>query len=230
MGGNGHGRGGRRPRHQLIGPTTGGVARPGRRHHGPVPELVARVVPAGAVNQSAQPVLAVDDLVLRPWLRSDASAVVEAYRDPDVQRWHARTMTEPEAEAWILSWADKWTAETGAGWAVVDDDGALMGRTGLRTLDLAEGHGEAAYWVTPAARGRGIAARALHAVTEWMFIEVGLHRIELEHSTSNPASCRVAVAAGFAPEGTKRRAVRHADGWHDMHWHARLNPRREGSW
>jgi RimJ/RimL family protein N-acetyltransferase len=32
----------------------------------------------------------------------------------------------------------------------------------------------------------------------------------------------VAEKAGFAAEGVKRGAGWHADGWHDMHLHARL--------
>ena len=55
-----------------------------------------------------------------------------------------------------------------------------------------------------------------------MFGQVGLHRIELLHSTGNAASCRVAEKAGYVLEGTKRRQGLHADGWHDMHLHARL--------
>jgi len=38
----------------------------------------------------------------------------------------------------------------------------------------------------------------------------------------NPASCRVAGNAGYGFEGIKRREALHADGWHDMHLHARL--------
>lgn len=187
-----------------------------------MPQLVGPVVPAGRVSGLTQPVLAVDELMLRPWCLDDVPAVVAAYLDPAIQRWHARSMTHAEAEQWVLSWADQWAAETGAGWAVVNQD-MLVGRTGLRTLDLSEGHGEAAYWVTPSARGRGIAARSLNSVSQWMFTQVGLNRIELEHSTANVASCRVALAAGFSGEGTKVRSVRHADGWHDMHLHARLS-------
>jgi [ribosomal protein S5]-alanine N-acetyltransferase len=187
-----------------------------------VPTLADPVVPPGSLLRLTQPVLVVDELVLRPWHLDDVPAIVAAYQDPEIQRWHVRSMTEPEAEIWALSWADKWRAETGAGWAVVDQD-AVVGRTGLRALDLAEGHGEAAYWVIPSARGRNIAARALSAVSAWMFGSVGLHRLELEHSSANPASCRVARAAGFSDEGTRRRSVHHLDGWHDMHLHARLS-------
>jgi RimJ/RimL family protein N-acetyltransferase len=32
----------------------------------------------------------------------------------------------------------------------------------------------------------------------------------------------VAAKAGFDLEGTLRSAMRHPDGWHDMHLHARL--------
>ncbi len=42
------------------------------------------------------------------------------------------------------------------------------------------------------------------------------------HSTRNEASCKVALAAGFAPEGTLRESGKHVDGWYDMHLHARL--------
>ncbi len=75
---------------------------------------------------------------------------------------------------------------------------------------------------TPA-RGRGVATRALRAITDWMFTHVGLHRVYLEHSTRNEASCRVAAGAGFLAEGTKRSAGLHLDGWHDMHLYARVN-------
>lgn len=50
----------------------------------------------------------------------------------------------------------------------------------------------------------------------------GLNRLELAHSVHNDASCRVAANASYALEGTKRAEGLHADGWHDMHLHARL--------
>jgi ribosomal-protein-alanine N-acetyltransferase len=187
-----------------------------------VPKLVGPAVPAGRLSSIAQPTVAVDELLVRPWRVSDAPAVVAAYRDPGIRRWHVRSMTDEEALAWLLSWADRWAAETGAGWAV-EADRVVVGRVGLSTVDLVEGDAAAGYWVLPQARGRDIAPRALRAVTEWMFTHVGLHRIHLEHSTRNEASCRVAVKARFVLEGTKRSSVLHADGWHDMHLHARVN-------
>ena len=99
----------------------------------------------------------------------------------------------------------------------------MVGQISLRRLDLADGLAEVSYWVLPAARGRRVAPRALAAVAAWSFAALGLHRVEALHSTANPASCLVAERAGFVAEGTRRRAARHTDGWHDMHAHARLD-------
>jgi RimJ/RimL family protein N-acetyltransferase len=84
------------------------------------------------------------------------------------------------------------------------------------------------YWVVPAAQGRGIAPRALVPVSDWAINELGLHRLELEHSTRNQASCRVAEKAGYSLESTKRSQALHQDGWHDMHLHVRLDQRWGG--
>jgi ribosomal-protein-alanine N-acetyltransferase len=190
-------------------------------HHARVPALVPPVIAVGGLRRHAQPVLAVGELVLRPWVPSDAPAVAEAYRDDGIQRWHVRSMTDDEALEQVRTWVQGWAAETSAGWAVTSG-GELVGRVGFRVLDLVEGSGEAAYWVLPAARGRGVAGRALAAVTDWMFDHVGLHRMTLRHSTRNAASCRVAEKGGYGYEGTQVEEGLHTDGWHDMHLHARL--------
>ncbi|MFB9237051.1 GNAT family N-acetyltransferase [Plantactinospora siamensis] len=186
-----------------------------------MPSLTTPAVPPGALASREQPVLAADGLLLRPWRPPDRDAVLTAYADPAIQRWHCRTMIGPEAEAWIAAWSRRWAAETDASWAVLAGD-AVVGQVGLRRIDLAEGCAAVSYWVLPAARGHRTAPRALTAAAAWCFGELGLHRLELSHSTANPASCRVALRCGFPVEGTRRGQGLHADGWHDMHLHARL--------
>jgi ribosomal-protein-alanine N-acetyltransferase len=186
-----------------------------------MPRLTHSHIAAGTLARLTQPVLDVDDIVLRPWQPADSAAVVEAYGDPEIQRWHARSMSENEALAWIAAWQDRWQQESGCGWAVADD-GGVLGQISLRTIDLDDGAGEFSYWVLPRARGRRIAHRAVTAVTAWSFGVLGLHRIEINHSTQNQASCRVAERAGYLVEGVKRSEALHADGWHDMHQHARI--------
>ncbi|MFE9692261.1 GNAT family N-acetyltransferase [Micromonospora sp. NPDC005806] len=186
-----------------------------------MPLLTTPALGAGALARSPQPDIDAGDLRLRPWRPNDHPAVVAAYADPAVQRWHCRRMTDDEARDWIDAWPTRWRQETGAGWAVTDTTGVL-GQISLRTIDLYEAQAEVSYWVLPAARGRRVAPRALAALARWSFDDLGLHRVWLRHSTANPASCRVAERAGLTAEGTSRHAARHADGWHDMHQHARL--------
>lgn len=185
-----------------------------------VPSFVTPAIEPGTLSRIVQPVLSDGVLRLRPRADADASAVVAAYQEPGIQRWHARSLTIDEAEEWIAAAHESWAAETAASWAV-DLDGALAGRMTLK-LDTAEGTAVAAYWTRDLVRGRGVAPGALCLATGWAF-SVGVHRVELEHSTRNPASCRVARTAGFDLEGTRREAALHADGWHDMHVHARID-------
>lgn len=100
--------------------------------------------------------------------------------------------------------------------------GTVVGRVALTHLNLYEGFGALAYWVVPAARGHRVAVRAGAEVLRWAFEELGLHRVEVEHSTRNDASCRVAELLGCRAEGVRRGHALHADGHHDMHLHARL--------
>lgn len=92
----------------------------------------------------------------------------------------------------------------------------------LTGFDLYDGKAGVGYWMVPEARGRGMCTAAVAAVSDWAFRDAGSHRLSLEHSTANPASCRVAEKARFTVEGVGRGAARHADGWHDMCMHSRL--------
>ncbi|WP_454857026.1 GNAT family N-acetyltransferase [Promicromonospora soli] len=186
-------------------------------------ELAPHTVAPGTLAGMPQPTLSLrHDTVLRPWTDGDAQALRAAYADPDIQRWHVRELDSlDEAREMIADWRAAWAQERRLEWAVADADGTLLGRLGLKSLALFDGIATIAYWTVPAARGRGLAPQAVDAATRWAF-DVGFRRLELEHSTQNAASCRVAEKAGFAAEGTRLGAARHADGHHDMHTHARL--------
>jgi RimJ/RimL family protein N-acetyltransferase len=192
-----------------------------------VPLLVEPALPKGTLASAPQPRLSNGDLTLRPWEVGDSDTVRAAFADPDIQRWHLRRVdSAAETHAWITGWTTRWAQETAASWAVVTD-GRPVGQVGLRSLSLFEGTADVSYWVLPASRGQGIAARALDTVMTWAFEDLGLHRLALRHSTQNEASCRIAEKTGFTTEGTLHSTARHLDDWHDMHLHARL--RRAGS-
>lgn len=161
-------------------------------------------------------------LILRPWEPADAPILFEAYTDPAIQRWNLRSVPTVDAAGELIRrWRATWADGSEAHWAVIE--AAVVGRVALVRMDLPRGQAEVGYWTMPRARGRAIASRAVAALADWSFA-AGVHRLELTHSTRNPASCHTAERTGFALEGTKRSAGHHADGWHDMHLHARINP------
>jgi RimJ/RimL family protein N-acetyltransferase len=189
-----------------------------------MPSLVPPVLPEGTLRGREQPVLRVDDeLTLRPWRADDAPAVMAAFADPDIQRWHTHRIDDlDEGAEWALQWRDRWAAERDASWAVTGADGRVVGQAGLRTIALWAAEAQISYWVLPAERGAGVATRATGAVLGWAVDELRLHRVFLLHSTQNAVSCRVAERSGFPLEATLREYLLHTDGWHDTHVHARL--------
>lgn len=189
-----------------------------------MPSAFPPALPTGTFSESDHPRIAVgDDAALRPWIRDDAAALVAAYDDEAIRRWHvSRADTEEEAHELIARWQAGWADESEFNWAIAGADGALLGRIALKGVDLFDASAEVAYWMCPASRGRGLCPRAVVALSEWAF-GAGFHRLQLQHSTLNAASCRVATKAGFREEGTRRGAALHSDGWHDMHSHARVS-------
>ncbi|MET9852445.1 GNAT family N-acetyltransferase [Streptomyces sp. NPDC006450] len=186
------------------------------------------VVPPGRMAALDQPSYALPcGLHLRPWEPYDAPALVAAYADPDIRHWNRPDpLTEARAVTRIARWRERWHAERSAVWALAPgaaDGGPAVGLIGLADLDLPGGSGEFMYWLLPAGRGAGATAEGLSVLTRWAFGELGLHRVRITHSVANPASCHVALKAGYPLEGTMRGALLHADGWHDEHLHARLS-------
>jgi RimJ/RimL family protein N-acetyltransferase len=186
-----------------------------------MPLLVESALQQGSVRGDGQPRIATGDgLVLRPWREGDSPMVQTAFGCPDIQRWHVRRLDSlEEAVEWTGRWAGRWGAETAASWAVVDRDDRPLGQVGLRGISLDEGSAGLSYWVTPAARGQAVAARSVKALSAWAFGQIGFHRLNINHSTANTASCRVAELTNYPLEGTLRQAIKHADGWHDWHLH-----------
>lgn len=184
------------------------------------------VIEPGTLASAPQPTLrsADGELLLRTPALDDAQAVHDAFQDPVLRYWHIRGMASlDEARDWVEEAHTAWREEKAAQWIVADAaDDAPLGRMALREMNFLDGVAEVAYWVLPQARGAGVAPRALGALTDWAFA-LGFHRLDLQHSTRNEPSCRVALKSGYELEGTRRSSALHTDGWHDMHVHMRLN-------
>lgn len=160
-------------------------------------------------------------VALRPWTDRDASALSEAAQStPDLttQFGGADLSSSAAAEAFIEQ--SLRFDERMKNWAIVED-GVAVGNVGASAIEFRHETAWMYYWLSTAARKKGYATRALVAVSEWAF-ENGLHRLELGHRVNNPASCRVATAAGFQAEGIERDKLRYGSARYDVETHARL--------
>jgi RimJ/RimL family protein N-acetyltransferase len=91
--------------------------------------------------------------------------------------------------------------------AIATDQEAIGGIGLQRQSDVHRLSAEIGYWLGEPHWGRGIATRAVRALTEWAFATTTLERLFACVFATNPASARVLTNAGYRFEGRMRRAV-----------------------
>ncbi|MEV4570642.1 GNAT family protein [Nonomuraea sp. NPDC049419] len=167
-------------------------------------------------------VISTGPLILRPPVEADAAAIAEACGDAVTGRflpWLPRPYAVEEALAEVKRAAVRWE-DGGAAYAIVRD-GRYAGGVWASPPDHYETAGLGCL-VAPWARGGGVAATAVRAVTDWLF-DHGVRRVEVQAEVENVPALRMAYRSGFVEEGRRRDAVRLRDGrWADVVTFARL--------
>ena len=144
-------------------------------------------------------------MLLRPFVRSDAAALAEIWKDATIRA--RNTIPEPSLSA-ALQWIADGAASAACGesweWAIVDAaTDRLAGRRALKAINWGAGRATAACWVGPAYRGRQFAARSLRLAAAQAFVS-GLVRVQAECEADNAPSLRSVRVAGMHHEGTLR--------------------------
>lgn len=158
---------------------------------------------------------------LRPLDSEHAAALHAAVRAslPTLSQWLPWATEDYDlarAEAWIAHCSAAREADTEHHFGVFDaDSGALIGGVGLNHRIPAYRSAHLGYWVTDAARGRGMAVAATRQAARFGFDVLGLQRIAILVQPENRASLRVAVKLGAVCEGVTRHAIVVADRPHD---------------
>jgi RimJ/RimL family protein N-acetyltransferase len=163
-------------------------------------------------------------LVLRWPGEADGPTVRAAVDDPQTRRYLASIpdeVTDGFARRWCGEDAERIRDQHGVRYLAFEGGNLVAGLTLKRVLTDRH-QAEIGYWVAPEARGKGIATRAVRAAVEAAF-EAGLGRIELLAEPENPASQRVAQAAGFQREGLRRMPAGRGRDRYDFVAYARLS-------
>lgn len=112
---------------------------------------------------------------------------------------------EDEALAWVERQQRRHVEHAGFSFTIVEaSTDEPVGHCGLWLKELNEGRGAAGYSIVPSARGRGLAADALSALTAFGWTVPGLFRIALYIEPWNTGSIRTAEQAGYTREGLLR--------------------------
>ncbi|MFD2765245.1 GNAT family N-acetyltransferase [Micromonospora eburnea] len=152
----------------------------------------------------APPTPSAPGLLLRPWRVGDAEALLAAYRDPVLRSWTRQPVDTPaDAQAFLRRSRQGWAANRRFSFAVLEptpDGEQLVAHVLVKEVAPGRPAAEVGYWTAAPARGRGVAPRAVDAVSDWAFARfaaTGLTRLELLHQVDNAASCRVAEKSGY---------------------------------
>lgn len=153
-------------------------------------------------------------LTLRRFQPEDAQDMFENWaNDERVTRFLTWTPHgSPELTKQLLSiWCAAYENPNNYNW-VIEKDGKAIGSISMVRMDEESENAELGYCLGHAYWNQGIMAEAAKAVIDYLFREVGFHRIEIGHAVKNPASGRVAQRCGLTYEGTKREFYKCASG------------------
>lgn len=148
-----------------------------------------------------------DGFFLSPHVRTDKSAYMEHFADPEIARNLVALpfpFTEADAEGWLNRCQQ--SANTQATiLALREPSGCLIGSIGIVGALSAGAHrAEFGYWLAQSYRGRGLMPRVIRTFADYAFQRLHIHRLYATPFTSNRASHRALEKAGFQHEGSLR--------------------------
>lgn len=158
--------------------------------------------------------LETDRLTLRRYTVDDAEAMYANWASDDAVTQYLTWPTHPDSEvsrAVMETWVEQYAEEGFYNWGIVYE-GVLIGNIAVVNASGHDERAEIGYCIGRAWWGKGIMTEALGAVLDFLFGEVGLHRISLRHDVANTGSGRVMEKNGLAREGILRGEHKRKDG------------------
>lgn len=147
-----------------------------------------------------EPPLSDGVVILRPPDEGDLEVIDQGIHDPDVVRWFGHPVSS--ASGVLALNRGRWR-DGSPTFAVCEPDGPCVGHVWVNMRATDSSSGSVGYWLLPAARGRGLATRAVRLLVPWAVEELGLSQVRLVTERANDRSQRVAEGSGFARIGTE---------------------------
>lgn len=141
--------------------------------------------------------------------------------------WLDGTRHEEDLRVWANGEREKAEAGRSVQFVVVED-GSLAGVAGFHEIDWAHRQVDIGYWLAEDRQGRGLMTRAVRALVDLAFDELGLNRITIRVATENVRSRAIPERLGFRHEGVLREAERLYDRYVDLDAYALLASEWQG--
>jgi ribosomal-protein-serine acetyltransferase len=138
----------------------------------------------------------------REYLRQWLPWVDHTHSAEDVRQFIARVLAQfaadqgPQAGIWI--------------------EGDYRGSVGCHPVDWANRSCSIGYWIEAAQQGKGVITRCCATLLDYLFDEMGLHRVEIRCGAGNTRSCAIPERLGFTREGVARQGEWVNDRWVDL--------------
>lgn len=168
-------------------------------------------------------------LILRKAQVADADAMFRNWaNDSEVTKyltWPPHGNIEV-TEKVLASWVESYQQDDYYQWMIVlKEIGEPIGSIMASTVGRAQS-AHIGYCIGKAWWHQGIMSEALKAVMDFLFDEVGFHRVEAMHDSNNPHSGGVMKKCGMQYEGTLRQADRNNQGICDTSYYGLLKSER----
>jgi len=153
--------------------------------------------------------LADEIVLLRAWTADDVPEKVMQFADPSILKfsWPSEAdYTETDAREFFAHQEQTRRDGRELNFAFTQPSAPVnvLGGGSIYEFDSDQGRAAVGYWMSPHARGRGMATHATQLMARWAFEHLSVERLELTCDPANQASQRVAIRCGFIREGLLR--------------------------
>jgi ribosomal-protein-serine acetyltransferase len=175
---------------------------------------------SGASQNRPLNLLVDDDLILKEIQLIDAAAIYEII---DQQREYLRewlpfidyTLHASDTRAYILSLYDRPYDRRDLVFTIWYQ-GKVAGLMGLKGTDRDNHKTEIGYWLSFDLQGKGIVTRSCHRLTQYLFENMAMNRIQIRVGTGNERSKKIPKRLGFKHEGIERCGEFLSSGYTDL--------------
>jgi [ribosomal protein S5]-alanine N-acetyltransferase len=155
---------------------------------------------------------------------ADAAEITNHINDMAIAKWTANIphpYSIKDGEEFVAKSIDKWNKGTAYQFGIIVNE-ECVGICSLEKVDNVHKNAELGYWLGKAFWNKGIMSKVAHAVVNFAFQNLKLHRLSVVHFKDNIPSQKIIKKLGFMYEGKERESIYRFGKWHDDYWYGLL--------